>query len=232
MNSEKGQLIAVGSIIAIIVLCVVIFFVVGGEFLWFSAEGIFAEYLWGVPLIFLLVQQLYAIPQYLKGFYKLFSSSPPTAVDLYVPIINEHSIFSSVVVTKIMLFCWIIIVGFILINALPFIGIEVISNVIGGVGGTGAVATFSFYTILISIFLLIIISFLRGSQYMSVRKDIYDLHNKYLGVRGKGFVAAFCVVLYFIPVARCIAILMDIQIIHKLTKLNDVTNMKVELRED
>jgi hypothetical protein len=209
-----------------------LFFVVGGNFLWFSTEGVLGDFFWVVPIVILACQQLYVIPQFLKRYWEMSSDQDPSAGELYIPILNENMVFPSESVGKIIVIMWVVVGALVLFNALPMVGIDFLTNVLGSIAGTQFINVFSFYSLAISMVLIFIISFLRGFQYLSIRNEIYDLHNKYFGVRGTGIVSIVYRFLYFIPVVRSMSLLMDIQVLDKLVKYNSVEEMRIELQEE
>ena len=232
MGSEKRQLQAILVILGLIGVCVVMFLLIGGEFLWFSTEGLIGPYLWAVPIVILVVQQLYAIPRFLKGYWTLFSDEAPSTGDLYTPFVNENKILPSAGCKKFIIVAWVVVGVMILPNVLVLIGVSFLAEAIGGLLGIGGMGDFTYYTLMIAIIAFVLLSLVRGAQYMVVRKEIYNLHNKYIGTRGTGFVSWFYRILYFVPLVRTLSFLMEIQILDKLTKFNEVEDMKIVLRED
>ena len=184
MSSERKQVEAVLWVLGLIAICVAIYFIVGGNFLWYSVEGIIGDYIIIIPIALLLIQQLYAVPKFLKGYWTLFADSEPSMVDLYAPIINESKIFPNDGVSRFITIMWIIVGSFLVFGVLPDIGLGFIASVIGNLFGTIWLSTIYFYAMLIAIAGLLIISVVRGFQYVSLRKELYDLHNAYLGTRG------------------------------------------------
>lgn len=228
MNSEKNQLLLIAGTLGFIGVAVLIFLLVGGEFKFlfinFSAQGILGPIAWAVPLLMLLVQQCYVVPTFMKSYWAIFSEDPPTSQELIVPILNETVVYTSDTVQKVVFGLWACVGGLIVITALPIIPL---------ISGSGLTATsLSFYILVFVGVLYFFICLARGFGYLSVRKNIYDYHNKYLGTRGTSPYFWLYQFLYFIPIARSISLLMDIQVMDKVTKFNDMDNMDTELREE
>lgn len=227
MNSEKNQLLFIGMVILLVLIPIVIFLFVGGEFeflmIHFSASGFLRKHLWVVPVLLLLGQQLYIIPSFMRGYWRVFSEEPPNALNLYLPIFNEEVVYESSLLEKIIYILWGCIFILILLVYTPILQI---------LNSGEAINSASFYCLLIALFLYLVICFIRGVKYLAVRRNIYDYHNKYLGVRGVSPFFIIYKIMYFIPIVRSLALLSEIQILDKLTKFNDVENMDIELREE
>jgi len=216
MNSEK-----------LILVPIVIFLFVGGNFeflmIHFSASGFLRKHLWIVPPILLLGQQLYVIPSFMRGYWKAFSEEPPSILDLYFPIYNETVVYESSLLEKIVYILWGCIFLLILFVYTPILQILNSGNAINSI---------SFYCLLLALFLYMVICFIRGVKYLAVRRNIYDYHNKHLGIRGTSPFFLIYKMMYFIPIVRSLALLSEIQVLDKLTKFNDVENMDIELKEE
>jgi hypothetical protein len=232
MGNEKNQLLAIAGIGGLILICVLMFFVVGGNFLWFSASGVLGENLWVLPIVIIACQQLYVIPQFMKRYWKMSSDEEPSVVDLYVPIVNENVVFPSEKIGNAVNVVWFVVAALCVFNALPLLGIDFLANVLGSIAGSQFVSVFSFYSMFIAIALICAASVMRGTQYLSIRGEIYDLHNQYFGVRGVGIVSIVYRIMYFVPLVRSISLLMDMQVMDKLVKFNNVEDMKIELQEE
>lgn len=225
MKSEKNQLLFVGIVLGMLALTVLVFLMVGGEFnflfIHFSADGVFTNFLWLLPVLMIGAQQLYVLPTFWKAYWKLFSDEEPSVQELYVPVLNENVVYGNDTVAKVMMGGWAIILGMILIMVTPILSFI----------GSGF-RDVMIWIVLFIIAVFLIMSLVRGVKYMAIRQDIYDLHNKYLGMRGTSPFAWMYKVLYFIPLGRSISLLTDIQVLDKLTKFNDIEQMKTELVEE
>lgn len=228
MNSEKNQLLLIAGTIGFIAIAIMLFLFVGGEFrflfIHFSADGVLGQLGWAVPIMMVLIQQLYVLPAFMKGYWQSFSDEPPTGAEVYIPFLNEAAVFSSETMQKVVYGLWVCVGGLVLITALPII--PLISN------SVSTASSISFYLLVFAVILFVIICIIRGIAYLGVRKSIYDKHAKYLGVRGQSPYFWAFQMLYFIPIARSISLLLDIQILDKLTKFNDVENVDLELKEE
>lgn len=225
MNSEKNQLAFIGWVILILAGTVGMFLLVGGEFefafIHFSAEGLLGKIIWIVPLILVAGQQLYVVPTFMKSYWKLFSNAPPNQAEIWVPMMNENAIYPGDVLPKIIYALWAVIAGAIVLMVTPVLAIF----------GSSVGDAMYFMGILILLMFAAICG-IRGYYYFAVRRDIYDLHNKYLGIRGTSVMSWVHRLLYFIPLARSISLLSDLQVMDKLTKFNDIESMKTELFEE
>lgn len=227
MNSEKNQLLFICFSVAILSITVLIFLFVGGEFkflfIHFSAGGLLNKISWLVPILLLFIQQIYVIPVFMKGYWKVFSEEPPTCKELFIPMMNEAVIFETNLATNVTYCLW---------GGIAFLLIIVFTPLLQLFQSGEAVMSVSFYCILLAFFLYIILCVIRGFKYLSVRRAIYDYHNKYLGVRGISPFFMLYQFLYFIPIARSLSILADNQILDKLIKFNDLEQMGTELKEE
>lgn len=227
MNSEKNQLLFIGMTILLIFVPIAIFLFVGGDFeflmIHFSASGFLRKHLWLVPPILLLGQQLYVIPSFMQGYWRVFSEEPPSILDLYLPIHNEAVVYANSLLEKVIYILW---------GCILFLVIFVYTPVLQILNSGNKVNSISFYCLLLALFLYMVICFIRGIKYLAVRRDIYDHHNKYLGVRGTSPFFLVYKIMYFVPVVRSLALLSEIQVLDKLTKFNDVEGMDIELKEE
>lgn len=228
MDNEKNQLLLILGTLGLIGMAVFIFLIVGGEFKFlfinFSASGIFGPIAWAVPVLMIVVQQIYIIPTFMKSYWEVFASTPPTSQEVYVPFLNEAAVYESLTVQKVVYGMWACVGGLVLITAVP---------ILGYIGMSGSfVTSSSFYILLLSLILYVCICLIRGFSYLGVRKNIYDYHNKYFGVRGTSPYFWLYQLLYFVPLGRSISLLMDIQVMDKITKFNNVQDIDMELREE
>jgi hypothetical protein len=227
MNSEKNQLLFIAMTILLILVPVVIFLFVGGNFefliIHFSAAGFLRKHLWVVPPILLLGQQLYVIPSFMRGYWTAFSEEPPNILDLYLPIYNEAAVYESNLLEKIVYILW---------GCIFLLVVFVYTPILQILNSGDSINSMSFYCLLLAFFLYMAICFIRGVKYLAVRRNIYDYHNKHLGIRGTSPFFLVYKMMYFIPIVRSLALLSEIQILDKLTKFNDVENMDVELKEE
>lgn len=227
MGSEKNQPLFIGTVFGLIIMTVLMFVLIGGEFhflfIRFSADGIFGNFLWIIPLIMIAVQQLYVIPTFMQSYWTIFSDEPPTTQEIYVPVLNENVVFQNDTLIKITYALWVIIGIVVLVMITPALSFF----------GTGSdTVTLMFYAGVLVVICFLSISLMRGFKYLAIRRDIYDYHNKYMGIRGTSPFFWLYKLLYFVPLGRSISLLSDIQIMDKLTKYNDVEKMKTELFEE
>lgn len=225
MNSEKRQLQAILGIVVLIGICICSFLAIGGEFKFlfinFSADGVLTQSLWLLPILLLLAQQAYIIPEFMKGYWALFSTTPPTSQEVYLPVLNEDVLYSKPIIVKGL---WGAIVGLALLCYLPILPYIVSSG--------SAITTITFALVLVAIACYLGLTIIRGFGYLKLRKEIYALHTKYFGSRGESPYFWLFKILYFVPLARVLSISFDIQVLDKLTKFNDLDNMTTELMEE
>jgi len=227
MGTEKNQLLFIGAVLTLLAVPVILFLLVGGEFgflfIQFSAEGVFGEFLWATPIIMITAQQLYVIPSFVRAYWDIFSDTPPLKQEIYLPVLNENVVLQSDILTKVTYSLWAIICIIILIMLTPFLTFF----------GTGEVTiTLTYLAGMLVLACFLAISFIRGIRYLAIRREIYDYHNKYLGIRGTTPFFWFYKILYFVPLGRSLSLLVDLQVMHKLSKFNDVEKMKTDLYEE
>lgn len=211
MGAEKRQLGAILGLVSLIII----------TFMSQALVSYMGKFVWVTPFIIIVMQQVYAIPVFTKGFWKLFASNAPTSQEVYVPVMNEQVLYGKFAKSVNVLWIYMIV-------AL----VSVVSPILPMVLTDGvAVSSITFYMLLSIALAYIILCVFRGLGHITMRKELYAMHSKYFGkapVLYEIYLSALC----FVPLIRTITFMSDIQIIDKLTKFNNVEDLDMELTED
>ena len=162
------------------------------------ASKINALYLLG---IFLLIQQVYRIPKLIEYYYEMKGSY--IGFERYIPVYNETLVMNKMYSTVYLVGTVLIVASMGAIYLLPKISRNLTLD------GLAGVVSMTDKLIYLIIFLILVLSFMRGLGYVELLKDIYytnaeimDRDETKIGIFG---VTAY--ILVFIPILRVIGIL-------------------------
>ena len=185
---------------------------------------------WLLITICLILQQFYAIPKFVGGYYKMFGER--IGFSRFIPIYNELSVMSPKSSVTYLILC----VATLLCGLCSFIN----PATIGKVFGVKIALTWNNNCIIITILLFIILCIFRGVVYIKLFRDIqvrWSEYADYVNDKTNCFNKLFTFgegvrfILLFIPLLRTIGIVYQLTTLDKLVKFGNYSEDDYEEEE-
>ena len=213
LEREKTILISFGSVFIAIAFAALVYF---------TTSNLSSYVIIGA---FLLILYIYALPTFIKRYYKYHGVGDKIGISRFIPIYSELTIYSHPTAIAYLITLLVVILSGISMFIKP--------EIIAGVLGEKIAMEWSNYAIVIFMFAVVVWSIVKGIGFSALVREINsDLNYMYIADGEKrygldGIVVTIQYVVLFLPVFRAMGILLQLERLNKLVVINNITTDKV-----